>query len=251
MFGRRKTPFGAQGSPSSITPPTPPSGAEPFPIDKMDGALDAAIRMFTRVCDDAGVDIGDLALRGRPVPAGVGTLLADCTTYRSDNQGGETYLALGVTHDFKSFAYPPHCRLYFVLNSVGICEEPAAQSILADLAPGQLPGPLVDAHLLHSWIHFILPTSEAMNEGSAAQDAFIKALSAGLSDVVRRVPTEWVDRLGLKERFTEFAGFPGAIGQPLNDTVERMNGLPVTPFIAEVLTRELARLQMEGLRQRR
>jgi len=217
----------------------------------MDGALDAAIRLFTRALDDAGVDIGGLALRGQQVPVGVGTLLANCTNYRSDDQGGETYLALGVTLDFKSFAYPPHCRLYFVLNSVGICEEPAAQAVLADLAPGQLPGPLVDAHLLRTWIKFIPSTTKAMNEGSAAQDAFIKALSAGLSDVVRRVPTEWVDRLGVKERFTEFAGFPGAIGHPLDDSVERMNGLPVTPFIAEVLTRELARLQLEGLRQRR
>ena len=61
MFGRRT----AAGRRS----PPPPSGAgEPFPIDKMDRALDGAIRLFTRVLDDAGVDAGGLALRG-PVPA--------------------------------------------------------------------------------------------------------------------------------------------------------------------------------------
>src|SRR5918994_2277000 len=106
MFGRRKVPAGGPAV------PPPPGGKEPFPIDKMDRALEAAIRLFTRVLDDAGVDAGALAIRGE-VPADVGTLLAGCTTYRAADNEPPTYLALGITLDFKAFAYPPHCRLYF------------------------------------------------------------------------------------------------------------------------------------------
>ena len=150
MFGRRKQPFGQKPVSTPPSPPAPPSpptggGGEPFPIDKMDHALDAVIRLFTRVLDDAGVDCGALAIRG-PVPADVGGLLANCTTYRDGST--PTYLALGITPDFKAFSYPPHCRLFFILNSVGICEDPHAASILNNIAGGQLPGPLIDAHFI-------------------------------------------------------------------------------------------------------
>ena len=69
--------------------------------------------------------------------------------------------------------------------------------------------------------------------------------------VLNRVPAAWAQRIDLKALFMEWtAGFPGTIGRPLTDEVERMNGLPVTPFIAETLTRHLAELQAEGLRNR-
>ena len=93
MFGRRKEP------PAS---PPPPGGREPFPIEKMDRALDGAIRLFTRVLDKAGVDAGELAIRG-PVPNGITQALADCTTYRGQDDGNLTYLVLGLTADFKEF----------------------------------------------------------------------------------------------------------------------------------------------------
>jgi len=140
---------------------------EPFPIDKMDRALEAAIKLFTKVLDDARVDAGGLAIRGA-VPDNVSGLIADCTTYRGEDDGGLTYLALGITPDFKAFLYPPHCRLYFILNSTGICEDRHAASILASIAAGQLPGPLIDAHLMRRWIQFILPTNDALRGGQAA-----------------------------------------------------------------------------------
>lgn len=111
MFGRRKVPFGSAGTGA----PPPPGGKEPFPIKKMDDALDAAIRLFTSVLDKAGVDASGLAIRG-PVPSGVSGLLANCTTYRGEEDGGLTYLALGITADFKGFIYPPHCRLYLIIR---------------------------------------------------------------------------------------------------------------------------------------
>lgn len=247
MFGRRKVPVGEPPA----TPPSPPGGAEPFPIDKMDRALEAAILLFTRVLDDAGVDAGALALRGG-VPGDVGGMLAACTSYRGGEHGESIYLALGITPDFKGFSYPPHCRLFFILNSVGICEDPAAASILPGLAPHQLPGPLIDAHFMRRWIRFILPTAVAVKEGQAALEALMRRLVDELVDVATMVPKPFAARIDLQALMREWSsGFPGTIGRPLDDGVPRMNGLPMTPFIEGVLTSELARLQAEGIRQER
>ena len=246
MFGRRKEPFRPPAP-----PPPPPGATEPFPIDKMDRALEATIRLFTRVLDDAGVDAGPLALRG-PVPDNVGGLLANCATYRAGDGEPPTYLALGITPDFKAFSYPPHCRLFFILNSVGICEDPAAAHILRDLAPHQLPAPLVDAHFMRRWIRFILPTADALKQGQAALEALTKSLIDAMVEVARQVPPEFAARLDVQGMAREWcSGFPGTIGRPLDDSVPRMNGLPMTPFIENVLVGELARIQAEGLRQQR
>ena len=245
MFGRRKEPIRPPAA------PPPPGGSEPFPIDKMDRALEAAIRLFTRVLDDAGVDAGALALRG-PVPPYVGELLAGCTTYLAGDECTPTFLALGITPDFKAFAYPPHCRLFFILNSVGICEDPAAAPILNQLAPHQLPGPLIDAHFMRRWIRFILPTAEALRQGQAALETLIRSLIDTMIEVARQVPAPFAARIDVAGVAREWgSGFPGTIGRPLDDSVPRMNGLPMTAFIENTLTSELARLQAEGLRQER
>ena len=246
MFGRRKVPFGSGGQ---DLPPPPPAGKEPFPIEKMDRALDSAIRLFTRTLDDAGVDAGELAIRG-DVPANVTGQLAECTTYRGEDDGGLTFLALGITADFKAFMYPPHCRLFLIINSTGICEDPHTQSFLKTLAPAQLPGPIVDAHMMRTWIRFILPTADAMKQGAEALNRLHQRMMDDMTAVVRRVPPVFERQLPMKELFKEWvSGFPGTIGRPLTPDVERMNGLPVTPFIAETLTRFLAQLQADGLRQ--
>jgi hypothetical protein len=244
VFGRRKVAFGeAPAAP-------PPIGKEPLPVDKMDDALLAAIRLFTRVLDEAGVDAGGLAMRG-DVPPNVTRMLADCVTYRGEDDGGITYLTLGITEDFKAFMYPPHCRLYFIINSTGICEDKHTQSFLKSLAPEQLPSPLVDAHMMRQWVRYILPTGQAMKEGPEALRALHGRLMEDLLSVIRRVPPAFENKMDLKSVWSEWAsGFPGAIGRPLTADVQRMNGLPVTPFIADTLTKVLAELQMRGLQNR-
>lgn len=215
----------------------------------MDDALQAAIRLFTRALDEAGVDAGGLAIRGDPGPD-VSGRLASCTTYRSAPDE-ITFLALGITPDFKQFMYPPHCRLFFILNSTGICEDPTAQSILPTLARAQFPSPLIDAHLMRQWIRFILPTGQAMTSGAQALEQMFVQMLEKIMGVLRLVPPEFASQADLKARYDEWvSGFPGTIGHRLDDGVQRMNGLPVTPFIGDVLTRELARLQAEGLSQR-
>lgn len=249
MFGRRKHPLGSTSAPPP-PPPAPPGAGEPFPIDKMDRALEAAIRLFTRALDDAGVDAGELAIRSE-VPADVTGALANCTTYRGEAGGGLTYLVLGLTADFKAFMYPPHCRLFFIINSTGICEDPHAQSFLKELAPGQFPGPLIDAHLMRQWIRYILPTGEAMKAGQSRLEALHQELMRDLMAVLERTPHELLAKIDDKAVFRDWAGgLPGTIGRPLTPDVERMNGLPLTPFIADVLTRHLAEMQMDGLKNR-
>lgn len=244
MFGRRKMP---PGSPASQPPP---GGSETFPIEKMDAALDGAIRLFTRVLDDAGVDAGGLAIRGE-VPADVTRALAECTTYRGEADGGLTYLVLGITADFKAFMYPPHCRLYFIINSTGICEDEHTQSFLKELAPNQLPGPLIDAQLMRQWIRYILPTGEAMKAGHSELEALHQNLMRDLMAMLNGTPPVFAQKIDDKTVFRDWAGgWPGTIGRPLTPDVERMNGLPMTPFIANVLTTHLAELQMNGLRNR-
>lgn len=246
MFGRRKVPAG--GSPSQ--PPSPPSGKEPFPIEKMDHALDGAIRLFTRALDEAGVDPGPLAIRGA-VPSNVTQALAECTTYRGEDDGGLTYLVLGVTADFKAFMYPQHCRLFLIINSTGICEDPVASTMLPTLAPEQFPSPMIDAHLMRHWIRYILPIGDALKDGGQALNAVYEEIMADLMAVLKSVPPVWAARFDLKEIFKEWVGgYPAAIGRPLSDDVERMNGLPMTPFIASTLTQFLADLQMRGISDR-
>jgi hypothetical protein len=216
----------------------------------MDHALEAAIRLFTRALDDAGVDAGALALRGA-VPSNVTELLANCTTYRGEDDGGLTYLILGLTADFKAFIYPPHCRLFLIINSTGICEDPAAASILKAVAPGQFPAPMIDAHLMRRWIQYILPLPAAMQEGPKTLKAFHERLMADLMGVIRSVPAEWAEKVDLHARFKDWAaGYPASIGQRLTPEVKRMNGLPMTPFIADLLTDFLAQTQMRGLAER-
>jgi hypothetical protein len=247
MFGRRKLPFGA----SPPSPPPPPGGKEPFPIEKMDSALEGAIRLFTHVLDSAGVDAGELAIRGA-VPEDVSSQLAACNTYRGEPDGSLSYLALGVTRDFKAFMYPPHCRLYFILNSTGVCEDRHVRQILPQVAPFQLPPPMIDAHMMRAWVKHIVPTGAAMRGGDSALEAVLHALLTDLAAVARRVPAAWAKRVDVTALVREWAsGWPGTIGRPLTADVPRMNGLPMTPFISELLTQELARLQAEGISEQR
>ena len=242
MFGRRKLPFGAPPA----SPPQPPADKEPFPIDKMDSALDGAIRLFTKALDDAGVDAGKLAIRGT-VPSGVTDALAQCTSYRGQEDGSLTFLVLGLTADFKQFYYPPHCRLYMIINSTGVAEDPAAIGILKSVAPGQFPQPLIAAHLMRRWIRFILPMPEAVRGGPAALELMSRRIRDELMAVIGDVPSQWAQRSDLREQVKEWAsGFPGAIGRPLTPDVPRLNGLPMTPFIEDVLIKHLADLQMQG-----
>ena len=75
---------------------------------------------------------------------------------------------------------------------------------------------------------------------------------ADLMDVLNSVPPDWASRIDLKAMFMEWSGgFPGTISRPLTDDVPRMNGLPMTPFIAVTLTKFLAELQMRGISERR
>ena len=249
MFGRRKVPFGSAGQgPAS---PPPPGGKDPYPIDKMDRALDGAIRLFTSALDNAGVDAGPLAIRG-DVPAGVTQALANCTTYRGEDDGGQTYLVLGLTADFEAFSYPPHCRLFLIINSAGICEDSAAATILNQVAPGQFPAPLLDAHLMRRWIRYILDVPAAMRGGAPAIEALHHRLMSDLMDVINSAPPPIAAQVDARSHFDEWSkGLPAAIGRPLTPDVPRMNHLPMTQFIEDTLTKFLAELQMRGLQERR
>jgi hypothetical protein len=245
VFGRRKTPFG--GPPS----PPPPGGKDPYPIDKMDSALDGAIRLFTRALDHAGVDAGRLAVRGA-VPARVTAALADCTSYRGEDDGGLTYLVLGLTSDFKAFTYQPHCRLFLIINSTGICEDPAAAGILDQVAPDQFPSPLLDAHLMRRWIRYILDVPPALRAGASAIEALHRRLMDDLIEVISSAPPAISGKVQARSHFDDWsAGLPAAIGRPLTADVPRMNHLPMTPFIENTLIQFLAEVQASGLAERR
>jgi hypothetical protein len=105
---------------------------------------------------------------------------------------------------------------------------------------------------MRQWIRYIVPTGEALRAGQSALEALHQNLMRDLMEVLNRVPPELARGIDDKEVFRDWAGgFPGTIGRPLDDSVPRMNGLPVTPFIEDVLIRALASLQADGLRQQR
>jgi hypothetical protein len=248
MFGKRRVPFG--GKPKAEPPIPPGGGAEPYPIERMDAALDGAIRLFTRALDLAGIDMGSLAIRGS-VPADVIQQLTDCTSFRGGEDGSPTYLVLGVTRDFKAMMYPPHCQMFLIVNSAGICED-SSEGLLASLAPMQLPQPLVQAHVMRRWIRFILPTGRAMKDGEAGLVRLHQQLSAEINDVLSQIPNKLAAQIGPANIAEEWCwGFPAVYTQPLTAETERMNNLPVTGFIAQTLTNFLADMQMRGLQEQR
>lgn len=103
---------------------------------------------------------------------------------------------------------------------------------------------------MRAWIRYILQTPDAMKAGPAALEALHRQMMDDFMSVMNLVPPAYARTMDLKAVFMEWtSGFPGVIGHRLTDDVERMNGLPVTPFIAETLTRFLAELQARGLRE--
>ncbi len=246
MFGRRTTPFSA-GAP---TPPPPPSDGGWPPFRKMDAALDAAIRLFTRALEDAGQDCGGLSIPGAPPPA-VAALLADCIVYEEDR--GPEYLTLGVTQDFKAFSYEPHCRLFLIINAALILEDLDSGPLRSDIAISQVPRPLIDAHMMKRWIGFIRPTGQASVSGDVDGLTDIHRAMIGETMAIGRLAPRWItERVSIEECARSWcAGFPGTIGRPLTSEVKRINDLPMSDFVEKLITDFLIETQTRGLNERR
>lgn len=244
MFGRR-TGFGTRAP----SPPPPPSDVWP-PYQKMNGALDAAIRLITQSLDQAGYDCGRLAMRG-PVPSNVAKLLSDCIVYEGEN--GSEYLTLGLTRDLKAFSYQPHCRLFLIINGVSLLEDPISSDLRQQIAVSQTPRPLVDAHMMKRWIRYIRPMGKAVaaNDGNALH-AIMDAIRREIADVAQSAPAWISGRIDLGECADEWtSGFPGTIGRRLAPDVKRLNDLPMTDFVHTQLTGFFAEMQAQGMQQRR
>jgi hypothetical protein len=236
MFGRRTA------DPGKKAPPPPPPADVWAPVRKMDDALEAVLRLFTRELERAGQDCGGLAVRG-PVPDAVATLLSDCIVYQGAN--GMEYLTLGLTRDFKAFSYPPHCRLFFILNGALLLEDPVSSELRGQITIGQVPRPFVDAHMMKRWIKYIQPTGKAIaaGDGDAAQ-AIVDSLRREMAEVVQQTPAWISQRFDLRECAVEWcSGFPGTIGRPLSPDVKKINNLPMSDFVEQTLTKFLVEMQ--------
>lgn len=242
MFGRRATGFGSKA------PPSPPP-SDWLSFDKMDAALDAAIRLFTHALDAAGQDCGALAIRG-PKPAAVAQRLADCIVY--PGEGGEHYLTLGLTRDFKAFSYQPHCQLFLILNAVLILEDLPDSPLRAQIAVSQVPQPLVHAHMMKRWIKFIRPVGRALTQGEEVLTGLMRDILTETREVARLVPGWIAERVDCEAIAHEWClGFPGTIGRPIDADVQPINDLPMSEFVAQLITDFLARTQAQGLMERR
>lgn len=244
MFGRRKIPFGADA------PPPPPSADEWLPFSKMNHALDSAIRLFSRALEQAGQDVGGLAIAGDP-PPDVAALLADCIVYAGET--GPEYLTLGISPDFKSFAYQPHCRLFLIINAALILEDLPPGPLRSEIAVSQLPRPLVDAHMMKRWIAFIRPTGAAMAGGDG--EGLGQIVQHLISDVraVESLSPRWIsERVPVQDCAREWcAGYPATIGRPLDAEVKRINDLPMSDFVEELITQFLVETQTRGMMEQR
>ncbi len=239
MFGRRKTPVN-QAPP----PPSPPRPWEP--AEKMDRALEAAIRLYTEAFRTAGGDCMALGLPGAP-PSGVAGLLADCVVYND----GREFLTLGVTRDFEAFSYQPHCQLYLMINAALILEDLPPSPLRNEIAIAQVGAPLIHAQLMRRWITSIRPAGDALKAGQTALSALASRMLADLQSVAEQTPPWLAAKVDLNDCLDQWrGGFPGAIGRPLDPNIQRMNGLPVTKFIETLLTDFLVETQMRGLQGR-
>lgn len=246
MFGRRTTPIAFGPS----NPPPPPPGDNWPPFDKMNSALDAAIRLFARALEQAGRDCEGLGTAGPPPPA-VASLLADCVVYPGER--GSEFLTLGLTRDFESFSYQPHCRLFLIINGAHLLEDVSEGSLRSEIALSQVPGPLIEAHMMKRWIKYIRPTGHAVAGGQMERlSEIMKSLLAETNDVARLAPRWISERVDIGQAGQEWcSGFPGAIGRPLTPEVKRINNLPMTEFVEKLITDFLVEMQMQGLREDR
>lgn len=214
---------------------------------KIDRAMSAAIALLSATLAETGRDAGALALPG-PIPTDVSGLIADCITYRGKD--GPEYATLGVTPDFKAFSYQPHCYLFVIANTVGIAEQLPDER--ARFAGPQCAEPLFHAHVMRRWARHVLPVGKAM--AAADREGLTRCIMAVRDDIVavaNAAPAWMHDILDLRQLAADWGGgYPATIGRPLDESVKRMNGIPMSDFVAKTLTDWLARLQADGLRGR-
>lgn len=241
MFGRK----GLGGAP----PPRGPGDGfdeATAPGGKVDLAMQAAIRLFTEVLRAAGRDPEALGLAGPP-PADVARLVAECVTYTGEN--GPQYMTLGLTRDFHAFSYQPHCFLFLIANAAGIAESLPDIEARARIAAAECRVPLFHAQALRKWIAHVRPIGRALAERDF--DGITRIMAMFESDLARLCDDapEWlrnaIDLPGLAQEWR--SGFPATIGRPLDAEVQRINGIPMSDFVAETITRFLAETQMRGL----
>jgi hypothetical protein len=242
--------FGRKGMNSPPPRPRVDLAAIVAPGGKIDLAMRAAIALFSDTLAAAGKDAGALSLDG-PFPSEIARMIGDCIVYDGDK--GPEFVTLGVTKDFKAFSYQPHCYLFMIANAVGIAETLPERAERARFAAPQCPEALFHAHVTRLWIRHILPVGRAMSAGdTSALTMCLNAVQEDIGAILRGTP-EWmrheVDVVKLANEWIE--GFPATIGRPLDASVPRMNGIPMTEFVENLLTDWLARLQADGLRQER
>jgi hypothetical protein len=185
----------------------------------------------------------------------VAALLADCVIEPRAN--GPHFVTLGRTPDFEDFSYLPHCRLFFMISAALILQDdlPPDWPHRNALAISTVPRPLLDAWFLKSWIKTIGPMGQALAKGRrddlhADLVAILRAFIDECAGLEASVP-KWVDQqvnfhaCG-KEWVT--GGFPAALGQPLTANVKRINDLPMTDFVADLIKKALVDLQTQAFR---
>lgn len=247
MFGKKPLAFGRRNDGPSAPPP-PIDGDNEYPIRKMRDALELAIALCTDVLLRTGRDCGTLGIH-RQYPPNVGRQLAECITYKSENQ--PSFLALGQTKDFIGFSYQPHCRLFFVINAIGIAESMALSPQMPTNAARELCRALVDAHLMRNWIDYIQPTGKALADDAEAITNLLVAMRKSMKQIFLHAPDWLTNEVDVEAQLVDWGdGWPGVLTHTLKSDTGRLNGLPLTPFIEQVLTNFLVEAQMNGKRTR-
>lgn len=215
----------------------------------LDRALCASIALFSEVLAAAGEDPGALGMEGGG-SGRVGELLAQSITYTG--AAGPEYVTLGVSQDFKAFSYQPHCFLFLVSNAVGICEDLPDTQTRAQIAASECAVPLFHAHVMRRWASQVVPVGKAMaaNDGDALHRAMM-TIQHQIRAVIDAAPPWMRERVDLDSLAADWlTGYPATIGRPIDETVRRLNGLPMSDFVHQTLTDWMANLQMQGMARR-
>jgi hypothetical protein len=251
MFDALKRLFGSK--PLADSEPSAPAPSAPAwePIDKMDAALGAAIRLFARAVEQAGKGCGKLSLPGAP-PKNVVSLLADSVVFTAD--GGDKFLTLGQSQDLKTFLYAPHVQLYTILSVATLLESDARQ-LSSKVVLAEVPRALLHAQMMKRWIRFIQPTGDALRTQADREErltSIMRGLKAEVFSIARTAPG-WiwpdVDANEAVESWTK--GYPAALSHYLGADTPRISGLPMSQPAADAILNLLAATQADGARQPR
>jgi hypothetical protein len=218
----------------------------------MRDALDAVIRRLSQALVHFDVDCGLLG-DATPVTGDLRARLGDSLCFDQDGQA--SFLTLYRTSNFRQIECLPHWRLFVITSALGFAEYVTVPSfdhaLGGQIARSEFTATLLDAHMLKAWIALAPPTGKAAAARDQEALRMIRETMIEQATVIGdRAPPGLLGRDVVRLRIDEWCtGWPALMAGPLTAETRRINKLPMDANADAAITRRLAELQANGLKE--